>query len=216
MIYQTEETRERILSVAMEMFIDRGLFDVQMTDIAERAGLSRNTLYRYYRDKSDIALSIVVILLERIFIVHARQSHEIASRSSRSGWECLRRCFDDVWLTDLFVREFRFLAEFDSYYSGSRLTDEVLEKMRSQISARTTELWERVIEQGQRDGSIRSDKDPHLLMTILTNGVRGLHQRVLLRGQSLVETSDAELTQLVREFMDVLFDGIKSRVSAPL
>lgn len=211
MIYQTEETRERILSVATEMFIDFGLFDVQMTDIAQRAGISRNTLYRYYRDKSDIALSIVVMVLQRIFVDFARSSYEAAVSSSSSGWECLKRCFDEVWNTDRFVREFTFLAEFDSYYSGNRLTDEVLEKMRSQINAQTTELWEQIIKDGQRDGSIRTDKEPHLLMTILTNGMRGLHQRVLLRGKSLVETTDVELAHLISEFIDVLFDGITPR-----
>tara|TARA_B110000503_G_C7142848_1_gene411667 strand:+ start:2001 stop:2153 length:153 start_codon:yes stop_codon:yes gene_type:complete len=36
-----------------------------MKDIAEAVGVSRNTLYRYYRDKTDLGLSIYELALDR-------------------------------------------------------------------------------------------------------------------------------------------------------
>ena len=63
MIYQTDETRTRILSVARTLFTEKGLFDTQMIDIAAVLEMSRTTLYRYYRDKLDLALAILHILI---------------------------------------------------------------------------------------------------------------------------------------------------------
>ena len=58
MIYQTDETRERILSMAIRLFVERGLFATQMQDIAAEVGISRTSLYRYFRDKFDLATAI--------------------------------------------------------------------------------------------------------------------------------------------------------------
>jgi len=211
MIYQTDATRDKIFATALEMFTDLGLFDVQMKDIAEKTGISRNTLYRYYRDKSDIAISIVTVLLRKIFIDHVRFVCDSSSVEKCSGWQKLKLCFYSVWMEATFEREFRFLAEFDAYYSGSRLTGEVLAKMHSSIDARTTYLWEEMIREGIEDGSIRSDREPRHVLNLLINSVRGLHQRILLRGDGLVETGKEERMEMMGNLIDILLRGIQNR-----
>ncbi|MCB1729979.1 MAG: helix-turn-helix transcriptional regulator, partial [Halieaceae bacterium] len=54
MVYQTEETRRKILVAAEAMFIEKGFFDTQMKDVAAAIGISRNSLYRYFHDKGDL------------------------------------------------------------------------------------------------------------------------------------------------------------------
>jgi len=66
MIYQTDQTRSKILVVARALFTERGLFDTQMLDVAAALGMSRTTLYRYFQDKLDLALAIVQILMAEI------------------------------------------------------------------------------------------------------------------------------------------------------
>ncbi len=53
--------RDRILDSAFRLFIDRGVHAVGMAEIAEDAGLRRNSLYRYFSSRDDI----VVALFER-------------------------------------------------------------------------------------------------------------------------------------------------------
>ena len=43
-----------VLSAAIEMFVERGYGAVTLGDIAERVGLARNSLYRYFPDKAHI------------------------------------------------------------------------------------------------------------------------------------------------------------------
>jgi AcrR family transcriptional regulator len=47
-------TRERILEAAVAVFEERGLVEVTVQEIGQRAGVSSGTVYKYFRDKADI------------------------------------------------------------------------------------------------------------------------------------------------------------------
>lgn len=51
---QKEELRSKILEVAKELFIERGLEETSIRNIAERIEYSPTTIYLYFKDKDDI------------------------------------------------------------------------------------------------------------------------------------------------------------------
>jgi AcrR family transcriptional regulator len=52
------DQREAILSGAADLFAHRGYLGTSMNDVAEACGLSKATLYHYYRDKDEMLVSI--------------------------------------------------------------------------------------------------------------------------------------------------------------
>jgi TetR/AcrR family transcriptional regulator, fatty acid metabolism regulator protein len=54
-----------ILEVAARLYAARGYERVSMADVAAAAGLSEGTLYNYFRDKTDLVLSVGLSSLER-------------------------------------------------------------------------------------------------------------------------------------------------------
>ncbi|RFU85057.1 TetR family transcriptional regulator [Streptomyces triticagri] len=46
--------KERLRDAAVELFLERGYENVTVTDITERAGLTRRTFSRYFTDKRDV------------------------------------------------------------------------------------------------------------------------------------------------------------------
>src|SRR5919108_3579221 len=61
-IAQTElrsSTPERILHAAFEAIRDFGLPRVTVEDVAQRAGLSRQTVYRYFPSKDELIIALV-------------------------------------------------------------------------------------------------------------------------------------------------------------
>jgi TetR/AcrR family transcriptional regulator, fatty acid metabolism regulator protein len=54
-----------ILDVASRLYAARGYERVSMADVAAAAGLSEGTLYNYFRDKSDLVLSVGLASLEQ-------------------------------------------------------------------------------------------------------------------------------------------------------
>ena len=59
----SEERKDQILDAASEVFAEKGVYETRMDDIVEKSGLSKGTLYWYFKSKDEIVLNI----FERIF-----------------------------------------------------------------------------------------------------------------------------------------------------
>jgi AcrR family transcriptional regulator len=60
----SEERKNQILDAATQVFMQKGFDKARMDDIVEETGLSKGTLYWYFKSKYDIIISI----LDRIFL----------------------------------------------------------------------------------------------------------------------------------------------------
>ena len=59
----SEERKDQIMNAAEEVFTRKGFSNARMDDIAEETGLSKGTLYLYYKSKDDL----IIAILDRIF-----------------------------------------------------------------------------------------------------------------------------------------------------
>jgi AcrR family transcriptional regulator len=204
MIYQVDETRTRILDSARSLFTENGLFQTRMKDIAGDCGISRASLYRYYQDKSDLALAV----LEQIAGGTAGDDPGFPEDDSVTGLDRIEEHLKKRWLNPGRMDEYRYFAEFDAFFSGSRLPEGFTERLEAVFSGEPGDRLLGLIREGQDDGSVRGDLDPHLTMVTLINGIRGLQQRLLLRGNALVEVRGGELKDMVSELLKYCISGI--------
>ena len=56
---EAEQTRERLLDAAEQVFQRKGVSRTSLEDIAREAGLTRGALYWHFKDKSDVFAAIV-------------------------------------------------------------------------------------------------------------------------------------------------------------
>jgi AcrR family transcriptional regulator len=56
---KTPHLNERILEAAARLFASRRFHEVRMDDIAAEAGVSKGTLYRYFKDKEELYLALL-------------------------------------------------------------------------------------------------------------------------------------------------------------
>ena len=59
----SQERKDQIMNAAEEVFSKKGFSDARMDDIAGETGLSKGTLYLYYKSKDDL----IIAILDRIF-----------------------------------------------------------------------------------------------------------------------------------------------------
>lgn len=59
----SEERKAQIINAAEDVFTKKGFDEARMDDIAEKTGLSKGTLYLYYKSKDDL----IIAILDRIF-----------------------------------------------------------------------------------------------------------------------------------------------------
>jgi len=76
----SEERKHQILNAAEEVFNEKGLDEARMDDIAKQTGLSKGTLYLYFKSKEEL----VIAILDRIFggtfkQLEARKNDELSA-----------------------------------------------------------------------------------------------------------------------------------------
>jgi AcrR family transcriptional regulator len=105
-----EDQREAIISSAADLFAHRGYLGTSMNDVAEACGLSKPTLYHYYRDKDEMLVSIADEHVSRL-VELVRSVERDATLAPEERLEAL--------IT-------RFLIEYsDAQYSHRVLTEDV-------------------------------------------------------------------------------------------
>lgn len=59
-------TREELVDVARRLFAERGFAEVTIDEVADEAGVSRRTFFRYFDSKEDVLLADNAVLLDRL------------------------------------------------------------------------------------------------------------------------------------------------------
>jgi AcrR family transcriptional regulator len=108
-------TRDRILDAAFEAVATFGLSRFTTLDVARLAGLSRQSVYRYFASKDDLIQALVAreeeLLLEGVRAVHARHPRlEDAMREATLF--CLRTARDHPLLGRLLALEPQVLLPY--------------------------------------------------------------------------------------------------------
>jgi AcrR family transcriptional regulator len=75
----SDERKSQIVNAAVEVFSEKGFAEARMDDIAVKTGLSKGTLYLYFKNKDDLIMAILDRIFQQEFskmekLNHAEQS----------------------------------------------------------------------------------------------------------------------------------------------
>jgi AcrR family transcriptional regulator len=115
------DTRERILAAARGLFIERGVQQTSLRDIAEQLGLSKPALYHHFDSREALLESIVEPLIEDInaFVARHESERPVDPRSLLSSYFDLLQAHRET-LT-LLVRD---LSTLGALNLGARLLEQ--------------------------------------------------------------------------------------------
>jgi AcrR family transcriptional regulator len=82
----SEERISQIVTAAEDVFTKKGFNEARMDDIAEETGLSKGTLYNYFKSKDDLIIAILDRIFQREF--KAFEGTDVSSMSAS----------DTIWL----------------------------------------------------------------------------------------------------------------------
>ena len=79
------EAQEKILKAALELFFRYGIRHVTMDEISRELGMSKKTIYQYYREKDDLVNQLLDVELKS----QERQFDEVSEKSKDAVHEML-------------------------------------------------------------------------------------------------------------------------------
>lgn len=153
---QNKERRQlQIIEAAAKIFIEKGLYDVQMQEISDAADVGIATLFRYFPKKELIIVAVACQVME-----HFEQAFANTAKKSLSAYEKIEELlryfltFGDEENNSLI----RFRESFESYASFRAEPLENIEQYYEVQQLMISHLMT-IIEQGKVDGSINSSVD---------------------------------------------------------
>lgn len=144
-----EQAQRQLLKAAEECFLRYGVRRTTMDDVGRTAGVSRPTLYRYFRDRDSLVLA-VISRRSRAFSSTARAFlDERASFRDKlvDGLVLLINAGRADPITSSLVRP-ETLSLTSDVLAASSVTEDI-----------TLEIWRPVFEQAQLSGEMREDID---------------------------------------------------------
>lgn len=207
-VYAThrENQRGRILQVAQDLFIEKGIELITITDIARAAHLARATIYQYFASKQEVAWAIFEILLAQWRQVLEQEVWLLTG----NGYEKLSRfLISSLDLTIHQPKESSFLAQF-SYLYAKEGSPERMAKTIQQGLGRNDQFMAEIIRQGIADGSLRPDLDADLAVTAIFNLSAAMQLRLGLLGTKVEAESGQSIPGIFHEICRIFLDGIKA------
>ncbi len=198
--------RRRILAAAEELFDIRGIDRVPIADIVAAAGIRASTLYEYFSNKDEIVWALVEELM-------LRSSTSVLEAAGTTTGPALARI---TALLEAFGAELvdhpqrvRFMAQFDAMYARDWSAERLL-ALEDRLFPGRFEPLSKLIREGIRDGSLRSDLDPDLTMHSVVNAVVGAQRRLASLGNRVEQEYGQPIEVLFRETVRILLLGLRA------
>ncbi len=190
-----KDKRKLILDAAIRVFAEHGYHRSRVGDIAGDAGVAHGLLYHYFASKDDVLRTIFVEnwgeLIGRFRAVEA--ADEPAPRKLEGIAKILLRTWrNDPALVTVMVRE----------VARSPQLQNQVEEVREAFA-----ILQRVVEQGQADGTFRRDVDARLASWLVYGGLEEVLTGWVL-GQ--LPDGDEEVARAERTAVDLALGGLRA------
>jgi AcrR family transcriptional regulator len=196
--------RRHILDAAREVFFRDGFVEANLDEVAQRAGVAKGTLYRYFENKGDL---YVAVLSQNGALFEQRMREAVAGGvDPADAIRRLGRFYREHWIAH--PEYFRIFWAIEN--------QEVIGALPAAVVAEVTKLWEeclRVLSDVVRAGVERGDFRPcdewlmaHVLWTAANGVLQGeltAARRATLRGRAP--------EQVFAAMVELLLQGLAGR-----
>jgi len=201
------ETKEKILKIALKLFIERGFFEVSINYLIKKVGIPKRVFYHYFKSKDQLICEVIEKLLFPRFEDIIRVTDECNGISK----EKLLKIFQKYSEIESYLKD-NFNVDKINYRSIIFLTNEGIKNYEPitnyiiDFNNRLVEKIEYVIEEGKRLGEISSTVDSKS-MAIYT--LKSLQSDIVLWGMN----QNIDIKKLFKISFRYLWNSIKSSES---
>lgn len=203
---------EKILNCGFEVFYKNGIAKATISEIANKAGVARRTIYRYFKTKDEIVYAVMVMQMDKWNL----QQQKIYEQLSGTGLEKLKtHLYELKKYMESNPQIMVFMMEFDYYFKddykvlGSEFDKTKLYQMYKLSDILIGEL----IQTGLNDGSIKRQRDIELMEATITNSLWIFGQAIAVRGIRISEETNVDAHKLIDNLIEIYIDALKQEES---
>lgn len=176
--------KNSLIEIAEDYFIEHGLHNCTMEEIAAASGISRQTMYRYYSSKEDLVFAVG----KRVLLRLSSRIEGLFDITANMSLEHLYNLSDKLItiLVSEYERELKFTGMLDAYvqhYHRSSHSEEMKELLNS-----LSNPFNQILKREEDEGNLDSDGiAAELIGETIFNSIFALCQRITLHRETLKE-----------------------------
>jgi TetR/AcrR family transcriptional regulator len=190
---RTEERRRQIMDAALACFARKGYHNTTMDDIVAESGLSKGTLYWYFKSKDELFASLI-----KSFFLDMRQDIDGILEQHTTASGRLRA------IAQGFVQFFHetedFFSVFFEFWMQSTLNEE-LNQLFSNVLVQYKKVIAGIIAEGMRTGEFKAVDASQLALAVMA-AYDGLAFYMMLM------PDEVDLDKASQVFIETLLDGL--------
>jgi AcrR family transcriptional regulator len=140
------ESRRRILEAARDVFFQDGFMRANLDEMAEKAGVAKGTLYRYFESKADLYVAVLALNSE---IFGVQMGEHAVGETAVDRLQSIARFYFRHWME--YPDYFQIFWAIDNESVIGDLPKEVVDEI-SNLWEASLDVVNRVLEDGVRDG----------------------------------------------------------------
>lgn len=192
----SEERKAQIINAAEDVFTQKGFNEARMDDIADETGLSKGTLYLYFKSKDDL----IIAILDRMFQREMKQMEGL-DQAGLSAADAVWKMTEAVTNNILgFVRLVPIVYQFLALAFRNKYVQKALKKYINQYIDMITPI----IEQGIKSGEFRKVNAREVAIAM----------SAIIEGTLLLWVYDRDLVEPekhIRSGVKLLLEGVQAR-----
>jgi len=187
-------SKDKIVNVAFNLFLQKGYRDVSLKEIVDEVGLTKGAFYHYFRGKEQLLKEVIDQFFVRLSDNIYDQLPKQHLKTFMTGYlKMLMKQIDQISMDSTRRGNNKSLSYYYLALDALRTLDDFDTKIH-EVYMREEETWIEVIENAKESGEIISSTDTRLLAKLFISANDGLGIHIILENR---------LDQLSKEIMEV-------------
>ena len=174
-----DQNKRRVVQTALTLFVEKGIENTTVAEIADEAGLTERSLFRFFDTKSDLVAAAALLMWKNV----QRDVTESCSgkiNNKMCGAEqipIILKAYAQLYFTS--SKELIFIHETEAYLYRMGKYKTISDKPPYHYNNKTS-LLANAITKGLRDGSVRADIDHTSLYYNTYDALLGIMQKMTI------------------------------------
>jgi len=196
---------QKIIEAAERIFSEVGFINAKMEDIAAEAGITKVTLYAYFKSKENLQMAVTYKALQLLIGKYYSTLSEYKEASGFDSCMAIFRlfiefCEENFLYSEALLNYFALIRSTDFGDNQQKLTESTRESLYfrklQDIQNLPFKLAVQEVQRGMKDGSIRKDIDPMLVTLTAWAASLGYIKVISAAGKNLKPLFNVDLEKL--------------------
>lgn len=177
------DTKDKILQIGFNLFLERGYKEVSLKDISDAVGLTKGAFYHHFKSKEEMFRQIV----DNYLLEGSDRFYGACSRTSLKQFmyeylEALIAYMDNIQQQIYSKNNKSGISFYQILFDALKIFPDVAEKLK-EIHESERKIWEEVINNAKAKGEIRTDFNSKQLAKTFISINDGLGMHSMLEGR---------------------------------